>query len=385
MRVILIAMKDTAKRPEIQSILIQLVSVWGPSLLATVWRTRSWQLAMLAAKRRRKRVLKREGLVVPFGIGISPTMRCNLSCSGCYARFHSKEEEMPREVIDCLIGEASKAGVFLFVITGGEPYMREEMLDIYRKYSSSLFITVSNGSLFTDHLVGEIKKAGNILPILSIEGFAEHTDKRRGLGVHEKVLEAMGRLKAAKMLFGFSSVLSKDAIETLGSDSFVSDMVKRGATVGFYNDFVPISKDDEGLVPDDEEMTAFRSRLSKLRSRHPIVLLHLPDDEYDENGRCTAVKDGAVHVNAQGDVEPCPFAHFALENVKRNTFRDILRSPFLEAIRRHPSALTKCGTGCSLSSKQELLCELAAQSGARSTDSKSSQPITTIPDGPASN
>ena len=46
------------------------------------------------------------GVHLPNFMVISPTMRCNLRCRGCYAAGYSKEDDMPSERIDRLIAEA---------------------------------------------------------------------------------------------------------------------------------------------------------------------------------------------------------------------------------------------------------------------------------------
>jgi MoaA/NifB/PqqE/SkfB family radical SAM enzyme len=177
----------------------------------------------------------------------------------------------------------------------------------------------------------------------------------------------MHLLSEHKLIFGFSSVLTKFSIETLGSREFVRSMIELGCAIGFYNDFIPYTRDDRNVLPDKEQMSTFKENLYHIRRREPAVLLHLPEDEYDETGRCSAVGKGSVHINATGDVEPCPFAHFARENITSHSFKDILRSPFLQAIREHPDALIRGEVGCSLFSNYPILEDIAQCTGARCT------------------
>ncbi len=67
-------------------------------------------------------------------------------------------------------------------------------------------------------------------------------------------------------------------------------------------------------------------------------------------------------------MEPGPFAHFVRENVKDQSFMDILRSPFLDAIRKHPDALQQGKIGCSLVSNRDILEDIAVRTGAKPTD-----------------
>jgi MoaA/NifB/PqqE/SkfB family radical SAM enzyme len=131
---------------------------------------------------------------------------------------------------------------------------------------------------------------------------------------------------------------------------------------------------DLALVPGKEQQKAFKINLERLRKEKPIVLVHLPDDEYGKDGKCMPVSTGSIHVNTQGYVEPCPFAHFARENTRINSFSEILQSPFLEAVRRHPTLLKRDSNcyGCSLAGNRKLLEEVAQQTGAKSTEISSS-------------
>jgi MoaA/NifB/PqqE/SkfB family radical SAM enzyme len=177
----------------------------------------------------------------------------------------------------------------------------------------------------------------------------------------------MERLHREGVLFGFSSVVARNNVETLGSDEFVAEMLARGCCAGFYNDLIPLSAEDLPQVPEPAQQEGFRRRIQGLRSRYPILLVHLPEDEYDANGRCLAVAGGAMHINARGFAEPCPFAHYARENVGDVGFVAALRSPFLAALRRHPTVLTHGAVGCSLVHNAETLKAIAAETGARPT------------------
>jgi MoaA/NifB/PqqE/SkfB family radical SAM enzyme len=352
----------------------RMVRLWGKRLFRTVYKTRRLQLGLVRSGVRRRRNLKNHGLLDPLGIGISPTARCNLSCRGCYARFHPTDGEMAYSEVRRVIGSAIEAGVFLFIVTGGEPFLRQDLLKIYEEFRSALFWTVTNGTLIDQKTAERIARLGNVVPIVSIEGGKEETDKRRGEGVYHRVTAAMDLLKRAGVLFGFSSVLTTDSIEHLGSTEFVSAMREAGCTIGIFNEFIPLSEKDKEALPTIIQKKQFGERLKNfrrggnLRRNEPIILIHLPYDEYDENGRCMAVSGGGMHINAKGWVEPCPFAQYARENVTESSFKEALQSPFLEAIRAHPTLLLHGEIGCSLVNNRETLQKVARLTGAGPTN-----------------
>jgi MoaA/NifB/PqqE/SkfB family radical SAM enzyme len=128
-----------------------MVKFWGAgALLKKIWRLRALRYGIFKSARIRKKILKKEGLQVPMGIGFSPTMKCNLTCQGCYARFYPEENELTIEEIDAFISSAKEFGVFFIVITGGEPFMRPEMLDVYKKHRDLLFLVVTNGTFINE-------------------------------------------------------------------------------------------------------------------------------------------------------------------------------------------------------------------------------------------
>lgn len=359
---------EQLEKPHITEILRNMVLYWGTDAITKLWRTRALQWGMVSTGLKRARMSRKYRLQVPFGVGISPTMACNLECKGCYARFHPKDEEVSFDTLNRFVAEAVRMGVFMFVITGGEPYLRGDMLTIYETFRKVLFITVTNATVFSEAVVRRLSHSRNVVPMLSIEGTEQQTDARRGAGVHAQVLKAMELLSRYKLIFGFSSVLTKHSIETLGSEDFIREMISRGCSIGFFNDLIPFSGDDREALPSPEQAERFKEHIRRLRSSEPIVLVHLPEDEYNEEGWCTAVGTGGFHVTSQGFVEPCPFAHYARENIKHHSFKDILRSPFLSAIRSHPTALYHGDIGCSLYCNVSTLQEIARRTGAQFTD-----------------
>lgn len=309
------------------------------------------------------------GVCVPIAITLSPTMRCNLDCEGCYARDYPNDHEMPLSLIDEVFGTAQRMGVFLMIISGGEPLMREGIIDLLRKHSGILYLLVTNGTLLDERTAQEIARASNIVPVVSLEGSPEQTDARRGRGVYEAVLGAMSHLKHSDILFGFSVMVTRDNLRMVSSNEFIDDMIDRGCSLGFYTEYIPIGTGARpDLVLDRADRAFFRERLLEIRRDKPIMIAHLPDDEYTRDGRCMAVAGGCIHVNSQGYAEPCPFAHFASDNVRSKGLREILRSEFLAGIRSSTAVFRTGGLGCALLENAKTVEEIAAATGAKRTD-----------------
>jgi MoaA/NifB/PqqE/SkfB family radical SAM enzyme len=155
------------------------------------------------ATRRRRQNQRRIDGPIPSILAISPTMRCNYNCRGCYSRGRPTDDELSTNELDALYFEAEELGVHSIVLTGGEPLLRGDTLDIIARHHRLLFFTITNGSLITSDVARCIPRSGNAIPLVSIGGSAADTDDRRGAGAHETALRALDHLRKAKALFGF--------------------------------------------------------------------------------------------------------------------------------------------------------------------------------------
>ena len=353
----------------LESVFLKAIRFQRRGGLKRIWKLQTVFRHAISSLATRKKISKRKGFPAPIAISFSPTTRCNLSCVGCYALDYPRDEELSLEFIDEMLTSAEKMGVFLTIITGGEPLLRDGILDVFRRHRKLLFLMITNGILMDDTIARAIAKAGNIVPVVSIEGSQEQTDARRGDGVYQQVRSAMEHLEHARAIFGFSAMVTRENFETLSGQKFIQEMLDRGCALGFYSEYIPVGSAARWeLVLEDEERARFRKRILELRKRNPIMLAHLPDDEYGPDNKCLAVIGGCVHINSQGYVEPCPFTHLASDNVREKGLEEALKSTFLAQIRSSHAACHRGRLGCALFENREIVQEIAANTGARSTD-----------------
>lgn len=87
----------------------------------------------------------------------------------------------------------------------------------------------------------------NFMPAISIEGFEEATDGRRGEGTYEKILNAMSILKKKKLPFGISCCYTSNNAEVIGSEEYFDYMIELGAKFAWFFTYMPVGK---GAVPE---------------------------------------------------------------------------------------------------------------------------------------
>ncbi|MGQ9537147.1 MAG: radical SAM protein [Actinomycetota bacterium] len=324
--------------------------------------------ALFYKSRVREEFERREGFSPPLLLVISPTMRCNLRCVGCYAGMYSKKDDLPAEVLDRVIREAKEMGIYFMVISGGEPFFYGPLLDTFRRHNDVTFQVYTNGTLIDRELAREIAELGNVIPCISVEGYQEETDQRRGEGVYEKVLQAMDNLREVGALYGFSATVTRFNSDLLTSEEFVDFYLEeKGCFLGWYFQYMPIgTRPSLDLMTTPEQRIQRWERINRMRREKRALISDFWCDGPLVGG-CMAGGHNYLHINQNGDVEPCVFAHFAVDNIKEKSLAEALNSDFFRAIRSrrpyHPNLLRPC----MIIDHPYVLRECVAQCGARPT------------------
>lgn len=288
---------------------------------------------LLVGTNRRKAFEEKRGFKPPNAMLISPTMRCNLNCFGCYSGSYPTEEELPFEVVDRLVGECKEMGIYLVIITGGEPFLRKDLFDLFEKHQDTIFQVYTNGTLIDEKMVERFVALGNVVPAISIEGLREENDARRGKGHFDRVVRVMDWLKKAGIFFAISTTQTIRNSETIGSDAFVDFLVEKGCIFLWNFHYIPIGRDaDLSLMATPEQRAGIRERFAYFRATKPLLMVDFWNDGCLTEG-CIAGGRKYFHVNARGDLEPCVFCHFASDNVKEKSLMEALNSPLFREMR----------------------------------------------------
>jgi MoaA/NifB/PqqE/SkfB family radical SAM enzyme len=288
---------------------------------------------LLVGTNHRKAFEAEKGFYPPDTVLISPTMRCNLRCYGCYAAAYSTEEDLPFEVIDRLVGECKEMGIHLVLMTGGEPFLRKDLFDLFEKHKDTLFQIYTNATLIDERMVERFVALGNVVPAISLEGLKEETDARRGNGQFDRIVKVMNWLKIAGIFFAVSTTQTSQNTDVLTSDAFIDFLVEKGCILLWNFHYVPIGRDpDLNLMATPEQRNWMRERLIYFRATKPMLFVDFWNDGCLTQG-CIAAGRKYFHVNARGDVEPCVFCHFASDNIKEKSLSEALNSPLFREIR----------------------------------------------------
>lgn len=305
---------------------------------------------------------------IPWAILMDPTSACNLKCNGCWAAEYSKQNNLTYEELDNIVNQARKLSCFFFLFSGGEPLVRKaDIIKLCEAHQDCFFGAFTNGTLIDEKFCEDLKRVGNFVPIISIEGFEKATDSRRGEGTFQKVVAAMDLLKKYHLAFGFSCCYTSQNIKDVASDEFIDFMIEKGAWFGWYFTFIPVGKDApvELMVSPEQREYMYR-RVREIRATKPIFVLDFWNDgEYVEG--CIAGGRRYFHINSNGDAEPCAFIHYATDNIRNSSILEILHSPLFMQYRKGQPFNNNHLRPCPLLDNPGRLSQMVHESGAHST------------------
>ena len=252
---------------------------------------------------------------------------------------------MSPETLDKIITQSKEKGSYFFGILGGEPLMYKPLFEVLKKHPDCYFQMFTNGTLLTPQVAEELRKMGHVTPLISFEGDEEVADIRRGgVNVYERAQAAIDNSTQAGLITGVAMSVCKSNLQLAFSEDFINSLIKRGVLYLWYYIYRPVGKDATvELALSKEEIQELRNFLVEARTKYNIAII---DAYWDENGEglCPAASGLSHHINASGDIEPCPIIQFATNNVADGNLEDIYRnSRFLEEFREEIPKLTK---GC---------------------------------------
>jgi len=334
--------------------------------------------AMIQGQPKRKEFAKKYGINPPNHLVISPSMACNLKCFGCYAWKYPKKNELPYDICNRVIYEANNIGIYFFVITGGEPFYWEHLFDFLKRHNDCFFQIYTNGQFIDESAAKKLAEFGNTILCISVEGLKEETEARRGKGSWEKIMNAMDHLKENGVLFGYSVTAVRGNNELIVSDEFIDFFVEKGCFLGWYFNYIPTGKDpDLNLMPTPQQRDYRRRRVLELRRTKNIIPIDFWNDGPLVHG-CMAGGKNYLHINVNGDVEPCVFIHFAVDNIKDKSLTEVITSNFFKSFRKRQVQTENYLRPCCIIDNPHVLREAVVEAGAYITHDGADTMVTTL-------
>ncbi len=306
---------------------------------------------------------------IPFTLLIDPTTACNKKCIGCWAADYNKALNLSYDELDSLFTQGKELGIYFYIMTGGEPLIRKtDILKLAKKHNDCVFMIFTNGTLIDEAFCKALCEVGNIVPTISVEGFDDATDGRRGKGSWEDIKRAMAVMKENRVPFGFSTCFTTANCDSVLSEAFIDMMIDRGAYFSWYFTFMPIGcGTDTSLMATPDQREKLYRTIRHWRETKPIFNMDFwHDAEYV--GGCVAGGRRYCHINANGDVEPCVFCHYSNANIKEVSLIEALGQPLFREYQKNQPFNDNQFRPCPILDNAPKIAEMVKASGAKSTE-----------------
>jgi mycofactocin radical SAM maturase len=307
--------------------------------------------------------MSRTGLRAPVNLTWEITLKCNLRCAHCLSDsgIAAPDELSERECIK-LVDELTALKVFQVNIGGGEPFIRNDFVDLLNYAQAKGLVTCvsTNGTVIDDDLAKRLAKLKMLYLQVSLDGATEDVnDHIRGKGTYHKILGAIDCLAKNDVPFSINTVLTRINYPQL--DSLRSLAREYGAELRVSR-FRPSGRGKTSKVhlgPAKNQLEAFADWLQK----HDLVrtgdsFFCLTSEKRRRKGldMCGAAKMTCC-ISPNGNVYPCAFMQekpFLVGNVRIASFKDMWdRAPVFHELRnlnvescRTCSRFEACRGGC---------------------------------------
>jgi len=304
-----------------------------------------------------KRRLKRGEYFPPF-LYISVINSCNLRCQGCWVDVAAKQQTIDLESLTRLINDAKAAGNSFFGIVGGEPFMHKDLLKALGRHPDAYFQIFTNGHFITDEVAKEMRRLGNITPLISVEGTEIVSDERRGREhVLSDTMRGVENCIKNHLLTGVCTSVCQTNFDDLVQEKWLDRLIEMGVFYTWFHVYRPMGPDAKPeLCLTREQQLKLRRFVVEMRAKKPIAII---DAYYDGEGKalCPAATGISHHINPWGGIEPCPIVQFAKETIhdERPINRVMIESRFLHDFRQLAASSTR---GCIVLERPDLLHEL---------------------------
>lgn len=268
-------------------------------------------------------------LLGPLAVHVEVVAACNLTCTHCFAGTLPRKSTLRLDEIDRLFGELARIGSYRVGLTGGEPLLRKDILDVLDSATSHGLhpCLTTNGLLLDERLAKELGKRELVWLNVSLEGATASTnDPIRGAGTFDAVVAKL-RALGEHLRFTLAFTITKPSAGE--ADACAALARSLGAHTAVFRPLYPVgvAARHPELVPSYEDYAgAVASLAGDLSSVDPFGPMSRRDTQATTyTGKGCGAANLVASVSASGDVNPCSFlgAAFDAGNIRTRPFAEI--------------------------------------------------------------
>lgn len=270
----------------------------------------------------------------PTTVVFSMTKACRYQCQHCYQR-HDAGADLSDALLIKAAQDVRDAGVAMFDIEGGEPFLRfDRLLKLVQSLDerSELWVN-STGAHVEDGMMEQLKNAGLFGLMVSIHSpDAERHDRFTGVsGSFQTACELLKTCREMGLVAAFNTVLSEEEVQSGGIDRIMA--LSRELDCDYVQLIHP--KPAGTWLGRTQEMQTDPQMIQRVRQEHLCYNSRMKHDypslaaqvfeEAQEVLGCTAGGVDRFYIGASGEVQPCEFLNISFGSVKEEEFDRIFQ------------------------------------------------------------
>ena len=318
-----------------------------------------------------------EGFSRPYVISWNLTYRCNLACEHCYldaggtplvgtANFADRSELGTEECFKVIDEIAAFAPECVTILTGGEPLLRRDILEIVRRAAErGLWVVVgTNGVRISENVAGRLAEAGARGLSLSLDALdpERHDHFRKVRGAWQNTVEGAAILNRTGLPF---IVQTTAGSHNLGELDAIADFAHERLAAKVWNLYFLVPTGRGQFVSDItpaqyDDVLASLYRIQRKYDRRMLVnakcaphYIKTVLENGDADARIRIYSGGAggcpagthyMGIRPNGDVTPCPYLPVFAGNIRKTSLTDLWTSSELfTGIRARTALGGRCG------------------------------------------
>lgn len=272
-----------------------------------------------------------------------------MRCHHCYRDSGLRSSlELSTEEAKALLDEIKKAGFKIMIFSGGEPLMRDDLVELVT-YATSLGLRPvlgSNGTLLTPQLALDLKKAGAMGIGISLDSLdaGKHDKLRQYQGAWKEAVDGMDICRKTELPFQIHTTVmdwNKSELESLTDFA-----IEQKAVAHHFFFLVPTGR---GANIENTSLRAaeYESVITRIMKKQKEVSIELKPTcapqfmriaaELDVKTRfrrgCLAGTSYCI-ISPTGKVQPCAYMNIEIGDVRQTPFSEIWQmSPVFQTLR----------------------------------------------------
>ena len=250
------------------------------------------------------------------------THNCNYGCSYCIFSCTKQRVEGELDTEECfhVIDELVKNNFKHLKVTGGEPFIRKDLIDILEYASKFMTVDVStNASLLSEDIVDRLNKIKLKMIHVSLDGNKEEHESVRGINTYERTIKGLEYLKKSKNKVRIGSVIHKNNQDDL------ENLVKLSS--GLANEIIfsimePVEGQSKELVKTKDNKDLIKE-INKLKNKYKDIEVNCNFDSQPVFVKRCPGGDKFLYINNMGFVSPCTWVYEKNKNcISKLSLRD---------------------------------------------------------------